>query len=359
MKVQLIQIDGRNPNLALMRLAAHHKSLGDEVTFDLAPNLSAFKRELFEDRVYDADRVYASAIFERSRELCERLRQIRPDAIIGGSGWDERATLAQLGIPREGEYDYTLYPKFQSSLAFTSRGCRLACSFCKVSRMEGRVQEATPIEQVWRGVPYPKQLLLLDNDWFGSDLWKEKLDYIRANDFKVCINQGINARLGSGKQRQLTDENAEALATVKYYDDNFKTRRIYLAFDNLKDTETLFRGLHVLKDHGIKPDHMMVYMLIGYWPDETREASWEYRRALLRKFGCRPFPMPFTRTQEAVGFQRWVLGAYDKEGTRKHVPWSAWVKAKYQPANLGARFAPRLFEEEEEADSPRSFTSRA
>lgn len=348
--IQLLQLDGKNPNIALMRLSAHHKALGDGVRFDRTPNLSAFKRELFEDRVYDADRVYASAIFESSRELCERLLQIRPDAIIGGSGWDESMTLERVGVPTEGEYDYALYPKFQDSIAFTLRGCRLACSFCKVSRMEGRVREATPIEKVWRGAPHPKNLLLLDNDFFGSTLWREKLDYIREGGFKVCINQGINVRLGSGRMRQLTDENAEALATVKYYDDSFKSRRLYMAWDNLKDEKVLFRGLNILKDHGISPDHLMVYVLIGYWPGETRENSWEYRRAKLREFGARPYPMPFTRNKLTVGFQRWVIGAYDKPGSKKHVPWSAWERANYQPQNLGDRFAPSLFDEGEQLD---------
>jgi hypothetical protein len=348
--IQLLQLDGKNPNIALMRLSAHHKALGDEVRFDRTPNLSAFKRELFDDRVYDARLVYASAIFESSRDLCKRLLQIRPDAIIGGSGWDESMTLERVGVQTEGEYDYTLYPKFRDSIAFSLRGCRLACSFCKVSRMEGRVREATLIGQVWRGDAHPKHLLLMDNDFFGSPLWREKLDYIREGGFKVCINQGINVRLGSGRMRQLTDENAEALATVKYYDDSFKSRRLYMAWDNLKDEKVLFRGLNILKDHGIPPDHMMVYILIGYWPGETRENSWEYRRAKLREFGARPYPMPFTRNKLTVGFQRWVIGAYDKPGSKKHVPWSAWERANYQPQNLGDRFAPSLFDEGEQLD---------
>lgn len=50
----------------------------------------------------------------------------------------------------------------------------------------------------------------------------------------------------------------------------------------------------------------------------------------LRAFGARPYPMPFVRTKETVGFQRWVVGAYDKR-----IPWDAWKAAAYEPRNLG------------------------
>ena len=98
--------------------------------------------------------------------------------------------------------------------------------------------------------------------------------------------------------------------------------------DNRKDEDRLFAGLEALKRHGVKPDHVMVYMLIGYWPGETQD-DWLYRQERLRTFGARPYPMPFVRTIETVGFQRWCVGAYDKR-----VPWSRWVAARYQPRNL-------------------------
>jgi hypothetical protein len=77
----------------------------------------------------------------------------------------------------------------------------------------------------------------------------------------------------------------------------------------------------------------MVYMLIGYWPNET-PADREHRRARLREFGCRPYPMPYVRTPELVGFQRWVVGAYDKR-----ISWQQWQAARYQPSNLGSESA--------------------
>lgn len=108
-----------------------------------------------------------------------------------------------------------------------------------------------------------------------------------------------------------------------------KVKRVYTAWDNRDDESRLFAGLNRLVKYGVKPDHIMVFMLIGYWPGETPESR-DYRRLRLREFGARPYPMPFTRTQELVGFQRWVVGAYDKR-----IGWNDWVSAKYQPSNLG------------------------
>ena len=119
----------------------------------------------------------------------------------------------------------------------------------------------------------------------------------------MCFTQGINVRL-------LTEEAAQALASVHCMDDQFRRRRLYTAWDNRRDEARLFAGLERLVRYGVKPDAMMVYLLIGYWPGET-EADWLYRQARLRAFGARPYPMPYVRTPATVGFQRWCVGAYD------------------------------------------------
>ncbi len=177
------------------------------------------------------------------------------------------------------------------------------------------------IQEVWRGGDWPRQLILLDNDFFGQPEWHERITELRDGKFKVSFNQGINARF-------LTDETAAAIASVNYRDDQMKTKRIYTAWDNRKDERRLMTGLELLAKHGVKPDHIMVYMLIGYWPGETH-ADRDYRRAQLREFGARPYPMPFTRTRELVSFQRWVIGAYDKG-----ISWDKWTRAKGEPRKL-------------------------
>ena len=316
-RVLLFQLDGKLPNIALMRIAAHHRNLGDAVTLRRLGNPNtAIQPDLF-DR---PDLVYASAIFERTRVMCERLIETYPDAIVGGTGWKVERRLEDFGITTT-KQDYTIYPQFLPSIGFTQRGCRLKCPFCVVPRKEGAVTTEQTIAAIWRGSPYPRHIILLDNDFFGQPGWQDRIDELRDGDFRVNFNQGINARM-------LTDETAAAIASVRYYDDGFKTRRIYTAWDNRKDEKRLFRGLQFLTSHGVKHDHIMVYMLIGYWPNETVD-DWLDRRYALRAFGARPYPMPYVRTKETVGFQRWVIGAYDKR-----VPWADWVKAGYEPRKL-------------------------
>ena len=317
LSVLLFQLDGKIPNLALMSIASYHIWRGEEVIFRVAGNVQAIRPHLWEN----PSQVYASTIFTKTRPVAEAILQEYPNAIIGGTGWDLSTTLESIGINGD-MLDYSIYPNFKQSIGFTQRGCRLNCSFCVVPKKEGKVRGAKTIPEIWRGDPYPRELLLLDNDFFGNPEWKLRIKEIRDGGFRVSFNQGINARC-------LTEEAAEAIASVDYRDDSMKVKRIYTAWDSLDDEDRLFEGLYRLVKYGVKPDHIMVYMLIGYWPGETHEKR-DYRRRRLRDFGARPYPMPYARTRELVGFQRWVIGAYDKR-----IEWKDWEAALYQPANLG------------------------
>jgi hypothetical protein len=308
-----------------MKLAAHHRALGDEISLEVVD------RKLVAHHVWGKpDVTYASAIFEKSKPLCETLLHLNPRAIIGGSGWNETAKLADVGVTTL-EQDYTIYPTFTASIGFSQRGCRLACKFCKVPRMEGKFQKVQGATSVWRGEPHPRHLVLLDNDFFGDPNWRAEVDALVAGGFKVNFNQGINARF-------LNDETAAAISRIDYRDVNMKDRRLYTAWDNARDEARLFRGLELLLKYGVRPRHIVVYILLGFYP-WSGLADWEYRRKRLREMGIFPYPMPFNRTPEAVGFQRWVIGHYDKRG----VTWDEWVKAAYQPRRL---FRPDLMKRE-------------
>lgn len=317
-QVVLFHLDGKLPNLALMRIAAHHKILGNVVIMYRVDNIKMLGsiQELQSSSI-----VYGSAIFERTKPACELLQHMRPDAIIGGTGYNLAITLEQYGITTKGPLDYSLYPWWSQSIGFTQRGCRLRCSFCVVPRKEGSVSENQTIGELWRGDPWPRHLVLLDNDFFGQEHWARRIEEIRSGGFRVNFNQGINARM-------LTDETAAALATVNYRNVRMDTKRLYTAWDNRKDESRLFAGLNALVKYGVKPREIMVYMLIGYWPGETHEER-DYRRARLRDFGALPYPMPFVRSRELVGFQRWVIGAYDKR-----ILWKDWLAASYNPKAL-------------------------
>ncbi len=319
-RILLLQLDGRLPNLALMRISSHHFMQGDSVEFRNIEDGATVERHLGDN----FDKVYASAIFSKSRPIAERLKRIYPDAIIGGSGWDEMATLEGIGIETKA-MDYSLYPEFRSSIGYTQRGCRLRCSFCAVPRMEGKVKLESKVPGLWRGDPWPRELVLLDNDFFGEPDWRDRIEEMRAGKFKVSFCQGINARA-------IGEEEAAAIASVNYRSISMDAKRIYCAWDNKRDEKTLFRGLNLLTKHGVKPDELMVYVLVGY-DHATKSARPEltdedfHRHARLREFGARPYPMPYVRSKELVGFQRWIVMRLDLVG----VTWAEFVAAGYEP----------------------------
>lgn len=291
MRVKLVQIDGKLPNLALMRLSAWHKARGDDVVFTRETS-----HDLFEPTY---DRVYGSAIFKFSADKIARLRAAYPDAIIGGTGTDNTATID------DGPLDYSLYPGYEPSLGFTQRGCRLSCKFCVVPGKEGKNRSVSTIAEIWRGDGHPKKLHLLDNDFFGQEHWRDRVAEIRDGGFKVCLNQGINVR-------HLTPEAAEAMASIEYRDDAFQERRVYTAWDNLKDEALFFRGLDMLEAAGIPAKHVMAYMLVGFDRRETMERVMHRFDRMVER-GVKPYPMVFDcrstdpgRYRELKRLQRWV-----------------------------------------------------
>jgi hypothetical protein len=313
MKVRLTQIDGKLPNLALMKLAHWHKSRGDQVYYT-----RRLERDLFEPV---PDIVYGSAIFSFSGERVARLKQNFPQAIFGGTyNLLENHTVEQLlGVEQYEHYEYEIegMPPFDASIGFTQRGCRLKCGFCVVPRKEGRPRSVNTIADIWRGEPWPRHIHLLDNDFFGQprEQWQERIREIRDGKFKVCFNQGINTRM-------IDEESAGALGSVALYDDSFKERRLYTAWDNLGDEARFFRGVDTLERAGIKPSILLVYMLVGYAKDETWEpVLYRFKRMAARNI--KPYPMVYgdrkrrlepdhpTLGKRTLGdFQRWAIRKY-------------------------------------------------
>lgn len=308
MRIRLTQIDGRLPNLALMKLADWHKRvMGNEVVVT-----RSVEPDLFEGRY---DQVYGSVLFDFSKARLDRFRKEWPEAVVGGTGSGSWATVEDQIGEHDG-YDYSGYPDFEGSIGFTQRGCRLSCKFCVVPKKEGKPRSVSTINQIWRGEPYKKHIHLLDNDFFGQprEQWRARIDEITSGGFKVCLNQGINVRL-------IDDESANALASIPYYDDQFKTRRLYTAWDNIGDEGVFFRGVDTLERAGISPKHLMAYMLIGFAKRETWADIWKRFNKMVER-GISPYPMVYDRSRaDLLCFQRWVI-----TGLYRFVPWGEYKR---------------------------------
>lgn len=317
MNVRITHIDGKLPNLALMSISAFHRSRGDTIYFT-----RELERGLFEPS-YDV--VYGSCIFQFSRSRLDKFLLSFPGAIVGGSGTAKRHTVEEVlgGVKN---LDYSLYPAFTSSIGFTQRGCRLSCKFCVVPQKEGKNRTVMTIADIWRGPGHLRHLHLLDNDFFGQprEQWRERISEIRAGNFKVCLNQGINIRL-------LDDEAAEALASIQYRDDQFKQRRLYTAWDNLRDEAVFFAGIDRLEKAGVPSRHVMAYMLIGFDIAETWDRIWHRFFRMIER-DIRPYPMVYDRNRtDLLSFQRWVL-----TGLYRIVKWDDYKRSTKSPESVSA-----------------------
>lgn len=303
----LIHADGALPNLALMKLGTYFDTHGEEVRLIKGPG----KRQLWDP----PGEVFGSSIFAFSAETRRHIEREWGEVTWGGTGVRVESSLAEIRADIDWEVvrpNYDLYPGEQRSIGFTQRGCRLKCSFCVVPRKEGKARSVRTIGQIWRGSPWPKKLLLLDNDFFGQEReeWQGRIAEIREGGFRVCLTQGINIR-------QVDEESAAAIASVEYRDNEFRTRVLYTAWDNLGDERRFRRGVEILRAAGVPPKHLRVFMLVGFAKGETFEQVM-YRFEEMVALGCEPYPMVFDHSRgDLKAFQRWAI-----RGLYRAVPWA-------------------------------------
>lgn len=108
-------------------------------------------------------------------------------------------------------------------------------------------------------------------------------------------------------------------------------RRLYTAWDNLKDEKVFFTGVERLARAGIPPTRLMVYMLVGWDITETWDRIW-YRFTRMVELGMDPYPMVYNpKRADLKSFQRWVI-------TRlyKTTPWDQYVRSTRTEASTAA-----------------------
>jgi hypothetical protein len=281
MKVSLIDVDSRMPNLALMKISAYHKNKGDLVKWL--------------DPLFDKpDIVYASKIFNFTPDFHY---QINCEFIKGGTGYDIKKKL-----PNEIESqnpDYSIYPNCDYSIQFFSRGCIRKCPFCLVPQKEGGIQSVKAMQLN----PVGKSIEVFDNNFFANHKWKNAIKLIRGCGQPVNLH-GVDARI-------LTKEHADALNSIKH------SKQIHIAWDNPK-----INLLPKLKEitSWIKPYKLMCYVLIGF--DSTPEEDL-YRVMKIRELKIDPFVMPYDKANKYQNsFARWV----NHKAVFKTVKWENYKK---------------------------------
>lgn len=311
--IGLWDIDSKIPNLALRKISTYFKSQGEEVEF--------FK----EGKRYR--KIYASAIFTKSKSICEKLKeQYGNDIVIGGTGWDIKKTL-----PDEIEKckpDYDLYTKemiykrirgimtkearmkkakviVDAGMGFTSRGCIRNCGFCFVPRKEGNFHHVAEIKDLIN--PKSNVLILHDNNLTADPDCIDKLHEIKDRKLIVDINQGCDVRL-------MNADIAAALSEVKHL------RSIHYAWDLMGYENQVFDGINILLKY-MKAWRHMCFMLVGF--NTTFEEDM-YRFRKLKQMKIRPYVMVYNDKVDIKlkHFERWVNSMiFKKCEWEEYEPW--------------------------------------
>lgn len=221
------------PNLALCKIAAWHKGIGDEV-------------EWYNPLNGHYDKVYIAKIFNFTSSYDY---VIDADEIIrGGTGYDVQSKLE--GYIDACQPDYSIYPNVptDTSYGFLTRGCPNKCSWCVVPKKEGEIKPYWDIEDVANGRP---KVVLMDNNILAAgDYAHEQIDKIIHLGLKVDFNQALDARL-------MTDEFAKKLAKVKWID-----RRIRFGCDTHMQIQDCEKAISLLNSYGYKGEYFL-YTMIG------------------------------------------------------------------------------------------------
>ncbi len=266
MKVGLMDIDGHHfPNIALMKVSNYYKNLNCDVEHAMLGHY---------------DKLFISKLFDFTPELDSSL--ITADEIYkGGTGYDITKHL-----PDEIDVcdpDYSIYPQYDFSVQFFSRGCIRNCSFCVVRRKEGYIKSVKPMNLNPKG----KHIEILDNNFFANPEWKEAINYL------LKVNQPVNFH--GVDVRIMNEEQAYWLNQLKH------TKQIHIAWD-FPELNLAPKIAEMTKY--VKPYKIMCYVLIGF--NSTPEQDL-YRVEKLRSLGVAPFVMPYNKSDKyQKRFARWV-----------------------------------------------------
>ena len=287
MKIGLIDVDGHNfPNLALMRISAYHKSIGDDV-------------EWWETDFKYYDKVYMSKIFSSTYSGDIQKPINCGEVIKGGTGYcistvNDKEIFDKSKnkfLPPEIERmfpDYSIYPQFNFAVSMTSRGCPRGCSFCHVASKEGRCSvKVADVSDFWNG---QKEIRVLDPNITACKdkrtLFRQYIETGAILDF----TQGLDIRL-------LNDDDISDI-------NRMRLRTLHFAWDNPEDKlEGKFR--YFADNFRRKSNIGMVYCLANY--NSTLQQDL-YRIYTLRDMGYDPYVMVYDKPnapQHIKHLQRW------------------------------------------------------
>lgn len=243
MRIGLLAVDSSYPNLALMKIAAHHKALDDSVEWY--------------NHIDHYDKLYMAKVFTFTPDYGY---YINADEIEkGGTGYDIRKTLPEI-IDRI-QPDYSLYPSIDSKTAygFLTRGCPNRCKWCIVPKKEGTIKPYMDVEEI--AINSRTNLILMDNNVLASEYGVQQIEKIVKLKLRVDFNQGLDARL-------VTDDIAKLLAKVKWI------KRIRFGCDTPGQIAECERAISLIRKYGYKGEVFLYCILMDFKESFNRINHW-------------------------------------------------------------------------------------
>ena len=287
MKVLLVEpyYERKYPPLGLMKISTWHKKRGDDVMFVRGNATIGVE--------YDPDMIYVTSLFTWDLPVVvQAIRSFKhsfPNAImrVGGVAAsaipdyikDETGVQAHIGVLPEVDYcvpDYSLFPKLEESMLFTTRGCPHKCQYCIVKTIEPDYYELKGWEQ---SIDQLKpRIVVLDNNLLkaSKEHIKKVIDTLANTGKQFDINSGFDVFL-------FNKEFAETIASTKIHPIRF-------AFDKMSQEKPLLNAVKACVDAGINPDKIRVYVLYNF-KDTIDEAI--YRAEKVIELKCKPFVMRY------------------------------------------------------------------
>jgi hypothetical protein len=228
-RILLVDVDGKIPNLALMKISTYHKNNGDFVKL-IKLNLDYYSKQMNKKIIYanEFNKVYISTIFKINKDV---VKIIDCDNVLnGGVGYDLEVKLSPEFDNLEP--DYSIYPDNDKSYGFITRGCIRNCSFCVVPKKEGFIYKYRNIDDIVKH----KQVIFMDNNILA---YKEHLLILKElvdKKIRCCFNQGLDIRL-------INDDNAKLLSQIKYIGE------YVFAFDDYKLKDLIVDKLTILNKY--------------------------------------------------------------------------------------------------------------
>ena len=278
------------PSLPLMKLAAWHRAHGDTVERFIALANDSY------------DRVYSSKVFSFTPDEPNLPRGV----IRGGTGYGPGPDL-----PDDVEHimpDYNLYPAFQASLGFVTRGCIRSCPWCIVPSKEGRIHAHAELEEFLR--PGCRDVVLMDNNILAHEHGIMQLERSIALNLRIDCNQGLDARLIAAD-----DALARLLSRVHWL------KSIRLACDHKSQMPAVEKAVTAIRRHGGKKYNFSCYVLVQEVEDALERV--EFLRGLDVNPFAQPYREPGSKTippRPLRDFARWV----NHKAIFKTVPWSKY-----------------------------------